>query len=108
MCTWNWDTDSGVFSPTRLDAGTRLLLDEAATSPPGGDLLDLAPPTGPIALVLAARAPAATVWTGEVSQQALDLCARRRAGRARQRALLTAGRPGAADRNLAVLSTLTS
>ena len=70
------DTDSGVFSPTRLDAGTRLLLDEAATPPARGDLLDLGAGYGPIALVLAARAPGATVWAVDVNQRALDLCAR--------------------------------
>ncbi len=35
------ETDSGVFSPSRLDAGTRLLLDVAATPYRTGDLLDL-------------------------------------------------------------------
>jgi 16S rRNA (guanine1207-N2)-methyltransferase len=70
------ETDSGVFSPTRLDAGTRLLLDEAATPPARGDLLDLGAGYGPIALVLAARAPDATVWAVDVNQRALDLCAR--------------------------------
>jgi 16S rRNA (guanine1207-N2)-methyltransferase len=70
------ETDSGVFSPTRLDAGTRLLLDEAATPPATGDLLDLGAGYGPIALVLAARAPDATVWAVDVNQRALDLCAR--------------------------------
>jgi len=70
------ETDSGVFSPTRLDAGTRLLLDEAAAPPATGDLLDLGAGYGPIALVLAARAPDATVWAVDVNQRALDLCAR--------------------------------
>jgi 16S rRNA (guanine1207-N2)-methyltransferase len=70
------DTDAGVFSPTRLDAGTRLLLDVAATPPAAGDLLDLGAGYGPIALVLAARAPGATVWAVDVNERALDLCAR--------------------------------
>jgi 16S rRNA (guanine1207-N2)-methyltransferase len=70
------ETDAGVFSPARLDAGTRLLLDTAATPPAGGDLLDLGAGYGPIALVLAARAPAATVWAVDVNERALDLCAR--------------------------------
>ena len=70
------ETDSGVFSPARLDTGTRLLLDEAATPPATGDLLDLGAGYGPIALVLAARAPDATVWAVDVNQRALDLCAR--------------------------------
>jgi 16S rRNA (guanine1207-N2)-methyltransferase len=70
------ETDSGVFSPARLDAGTRLLLDQAATPPAAGDLLDLGAGYGPIALVLAARAPRATVWAVDVNERALDLCAR--------------------------------
>ena len=93
-------TDAGVFSPSRVDPGTRLLLDVAA-DPPGGppaeggkladnmgtgagpgseqaglDLLDLGSGYGPIALVLARRAPTATVWAVDVNERALDLCAR--------------------------------
>jgi len=48
-------TDSGVFSPGRLDPGTRLLLERAPAPPPDGDLLDLGCGYGPIACVLAAR-----------------------------------------------------
>ena len=70
------ETDAGVFSPSRLDAGTRLLLDVAATPVGTGDLLDLGAGYGPIALVLAARAPGATVWAVDVNERALDLCAR--------------------------------
>jgi len=69
-------TDAGVFSPGRLDPGTRLLLDEAPAPPPSGDLLDLGCGYGPIACVLAARSPGATVWAVDVNQRALELCAR--------------------------------
>ena len=86
-------TDAGVFSPGRIDPGTRLLLDVAAdptadpatgdpgpgdqdAGQPGGDLLDLGAGYGPIALVLARRAPAATVWAVDVNERALDLCTR--------------------------------
>ena len=91
------DTDAGMFSPARLDAGTRLLLDVAADPPghpPGGDLLDLGCGYGPIALVLAARAPAATVWAVDVNERALALCARNaaRAGLGNVRAV-TPGDP---------------
>jgi 16S rRNA (guanine1207-N2)-methyltransferase len=72
-------TDAGVFSPGRVDPGTRLLLD-VGTDPPAGpparDLLDLGSGYGPIALVLARRAPAATVWAVDVNERALGLCAR--------------------------------
>jgi len=69
-------TDAGVFSPGRLDPGTRLLLDEAPAPPPTGDLLDLGCGYGPIACVLAKRAPGATVWAVDVNERALELCAR--------------------------------
>lgn len=68
-------TDAGVFSPGRLDAGTRLLLDQAPVPPPAGDLLDLGCGYGPIACVLAKRAPGATVWAVDVNERALELCA---------------------------------
>jgi 16S rRNA (guanine1207-N2)-methyltransferase len=69
-------TDAGVFSPGRLDPGTRLLLDEAPAPPPAGDVLDLGCGYGPIACVLAKRSPGATVWAVDVNERALDLCAR--------------------------------
>jgi 16S rRNA (guanine1207-N2)-methyltransferase len=68
-------TDSGVFSPGRLDPGTRLLLEEAPAPPPSGDILDLGCGYGPIACALAARAPGATVWAVDVNERALALCA---------------------------------
>ncbi len=69
-------TDAGVFSPGRLDPGTRLLLDEAPAPPTAGDLLDLGCGYGPIACVLAKRSPGATVWAVDVNERALELCAR--------------------------------
>jgi 16S rRNA (guanine1207-N2)-methyltransferase len=67
-------TDRGVFSHTGVDAGTRLLLQEAGPPPAAGDLLDLGCGYGPIALTLARRAPAATVWAVDVNERALSLC----------------------------------
>ena len=69
-------TDSGVFSPGRLDPGTRFLLDDAPPPPAGGDLLDLGCGYGPLGLVLATRAPAARVWAVDVNRRAIDLCER--------------------------------
>lgn len=68
-------TDAGVFSPRRLDAGTRLLLDTAPLPPASGQLLDLGCGYGPIALVMAARSPAARVWAVDVNSRALELTA---------------------------------
>lgn len=70
------ETDAGMFSPGRLDPGTRLLLDAAAPPPPDGDLADLGCGYGPLALVLAARSPAARIWAVDVNARALRLCAR--------------------------------
>jgi 16S rRNA (guanine1207-N2)-methyltransferase len=67
-------TDSGVFSPGRLDPGTRLLLDTAPPPPVEGDLLDLGCGYGPLALVLASRSPSARVWAVDVNERAIDLC----------------------------------
>ncbi|MYH44173.1 MAG: methyltransferase [Acidimicrobiaceae bacterium] len=67
-------TDSGVFSPDRLDAGTRLLLREA---PPLGAgerrVLDLGCGWGPIACVAGLRSPAAEVLAVDVNERALSL-----------------------------------
>jgi 16S rRNA (guanine1207-N2)-methyltransferase len=45
-------TDRGMFSPDRIDPGTRVLLENAPAPPPAGDLLDLGCGYGPIALTL--------------------------------------------------------
>jgi 16S rRNA (guanine1207-N2)-methyltransferase len=94
-------TDAGVFSPGRLDPGTRLLLDQAPSPPPAGDLLDLGCGYGPIACVLAARSPGATVWAVDVNERALELCARNadRAGLANVRCVTPddASLPAAVD-----------
>jgi 16S rRNA (guanine1207-N2)-methyltransferase len=67
-------TDSGVFSPSRLDPGTRLLLDTAPPPPAEGNLLDLGSGYGPLALVLGARSPGARIWAVDVNARALELC----------------------------------
>ena len=86
------ETDAGMFSPGRLDAGTRLLLDVTPAPPPSGELLDLGSGYGPIALALAARAPDARVWAVDVNERALELCARNaaRAGLANVRCVTPA------------------
>ncbi|MGO9081127.1 MAG: class I SAM-dependent methyltransferase [Streptosporangiaceae bacterium] len=70
------ETDAGVFSPGRLDPGTRLLLETVPPPPGRGDLLDLGCGYGPVALTLAVRAPGAQVWAVDVNRRALALCAR--------------------------------
>jgi len=68
-------TDAGVFSPGRIDPGTRLLLDAAPPPPAEGDLLDLGTGYGPLALALAKRSPGARIWAVDVNNRALELCA---------------------------------
>lgn len=67
---------SGIFSPGGVDKGTRVLLDEVPAPPPSGDLLDLGCGWGPLALTMALRSPAATVWAVDVNERALDLVRR--------------------------------
>jgi 16S rRNA G1207 methylase RsmC len=68
-------TDAGVFSATRLDPGTAVLLRKAVlpTAATEGLLLDLGCGYGPIACVLARLAPRATVYAVDVNARALDL-----------------------------------
>ena len=79
------ETDRGVFSANRIDAGTKLLLledplrDELSPSGPGGDppsrtFVDLGCGYGAIALTLARRHPDATIWAVDVNERALALC----------------------------------
>jgi 16S rRNA G1207 methylase RsmC len=65
-------SDRGTFSPDRLDPGTGVLLRSVA-APSGTSLLDLGCGYGPLACVLAHRAPAATVWAVDVNERALAL-----------------------------------
>lgn len=69
-------TDRGVFSADRLDPGTRILLETVPSPPAHGHLLDLGCGYGPVALTMAARAPAATVWAVDVNERALALTER--------------------------------
>ena len=70
-------TDSGVFSPDRLDPGTRLLLLEAP--PLAADerrVLDLGSGWGPIACVIGLLSPAAEVLAVDVNERAMRLAER--------------------------------
>ncbi|MGV9769713.1 class I SAM-dependent methyltransferase [Microbacterium sp. NPDC003461] len=69
-------TAAGVFSPERLDTGTKVLLDSTPEPPAGGDFLDLGCGWGPISLTLATLSPRARVWAVDVNERALDLVRR--------------------------------
>ena len=63
-----------MFGYDRIDAGTKLLLLRAPAPAPTGNLLDIGSGTGAIALTMARRCPAATVWAVDVNERARDLC----------------------------------
>jgi 16S rRNA (guanine1207-N2)-methyltransferase len=75
--TFELATDTGVFAGSGIDPGTKyLLLDGPRPAPTGtGALADLGCGYGPIALTLAHRAPAATVYAIDVNARARELCA---------------------------------
>lgn len=68
--------DRGVFSPGRVDPGTKLLLLELPPPErwPPGPLVDLGSGYGPIACALALRDPTREVWAVEVNGRARELC----------------------------------
>jgi 16S rRNA G1207 methylase RsmC len=70
-------TAGGVFSAERLDPGTAVLLRKAPlpAADAAGPLLDLGCGYGPIACVLATRAPRATVYAVDVNERARALAA---------------------------------
>jgi 16S rRNA (guanine1207-N2)-methyltransferase len=67
-------TDRGVFSPDRIDTGTKHLLLDGPVPASEGTIVDLGCGYGPIACALARRSPAATVWAVDVNERALALC----------------------------------
>jgi 16S rRNA (guanine1207-N2)-methyltransferase len=69
-------TDRGVFSPDRIDPGTKLLLLELPplAELPTGALADVGCGYGPVATTLAVRG-APTVWAVDVNERARQLCA---------------------------------
>ena len=70
-------TDRGVFSNSRVDAGTRLLLQEAPhPTPDKANVCDLGCGYGPIAVSLAKRSPTTAVWAVDLNERAVALTAR--------------------------------
>lgn len=68
-------TDRGVFSPERIDRGTRLLA-EVFQAPDGARILDLGAGYGVLGIVAARVVPQAEVWMLEVNRRAAELAER--------------------------------
>ena len=68
-------TDRGVFSAGQVDTGSRFLL-IAGPPPIPGDrvIVDVGAGYGPLAVTLAKKNPAATIWAVEVNPRARQLC----------------------------------
>ncbi|GHC81436.1 MFS transporter [Nocardiopsis terrae] len=69
-------TDRGVFSPDKVDLGTRVLLESVPAPPAEGRLLDLGCGYGPVSLTMAARAPGSRVLGVDVNARAVGLARR--------------------------------
>lgn len=76
------DTAAQVFSHSRLDPGTAVLLDKVPAPEAPTTCLDLGCGWGPITLALAQACPEATVWAVDVNARARQLTKRnaKRAG----------------------------
>jgi 16S rRNA G1207 methylase RsmC len=66
-------TASGTFSPTQLDFGTEVLIEQMDLAPASGNLLDLGCGWGPIALNLGKLRPNTKVWAVDVNTRSVEL-----------------------------------
>jgi 16S rRNA G1207 methylase RsmC len=66
-------TASGTFSPTQLDFGTEVLIEQMDLVPDSGNLLDLGCGWGPIALNLGKLRPNTKVWAVDVNTRSIEL-----------------------------------
>ncbi len=70
------EVSNGVFSGSRLDLGTSVLLRQAPEPPEEGSFLDLGCGWGPIALTLGFESPKSEIWALDVNERALELTKR--------------------------------
>lgn len=66
-------TDAGVFSKSRIDTGTKELLDGLRLIPPINTVLDLGCGYGPIGLTLASLLPQAQIYMGDINERAAEM-----------------------------------
>lgn len=70
-------TDRGMFSPDRIDDGSRALLVDGPPVRAGGTLVDVGCGYGTLSIALALRGgPDTRVWAVDVNERARDLCRR--------------------------------
>jgi 16S rRNA (guanine1207-N2)-methyltransferase len=70
---FNLQAASGTFSATKLDPGTRVLLQHHDLFPDTGDVLDLGCGWGAISISIATFSPETTLWGLDVNQRSLNL-----------------------------------
>lgn len=66
-------SDAGVFSKSRIDPGTKLLIKAIPLNPDFHTVFDLGCGYGPIGLAIARLLPEATVFMSDVNERAVDL-----------------------------------
>ncbi|RDI39018.1 class I SAM-dependent methyltransferase [Falsibacillus pallidus] len=71
--TFRFKTDTGVFSKSEVDFGSRLLIETFETPDTKGPILDVGCGYGPIGLSIAKSEPERTVHMIDVNQRALSL-----------------------------------
>lgn len=69
---YRFSTDAGVFSKTRIDYGTALLIEKAAIIE-GSKLLDLAAGYGPIGIMLAKKLGRGRLFMADINARAVQL-----------------------------------
>lgn len=69
----SFTTDAGVFSKSRIDTGSKLLIDGVRLSEGLHQILDLGCGYGPIGLTIASLMPQAMVYMSDVNERAVDL-----------------------------------
>ncbi len=71
--TYSLLTDNGVFSTSKIDLGTSVLLSKAPLPPENGLFLDAGCGWGPIALSLALHSPNAKVFAVDINERSVNL-----------------------------------
>jgi 16S rRNA (guanine1207-N2)-methyltransferase len=74
--SFKFNTDSGVFSKSEIDYGSKLLIDSISISGQEEKILDIGCGYGPIGLSMAKLVPTSTVHMVDVNERAIELANR--------------------------------